>query len=216
MSELASPLRAWESFYVIVGTSAGALTGLQFVVMTLIAETERSRRRSEAVSAFGSPNVVHFCAGLLISALLSVPWMQMAHAGWAVAATGAGGAIYCAIVVRRAMRQQDYQPVFEDWLFHTVLPALAYVALLVAGSLFTRDPAAVLFPIAGATLLLVFVGIHNAWDTVMYVTVQMMPPGGDATAGPGVPASSSGSPAGSDAGRTATGAGPKPPASEVP
>src|SRR5207247_3359319 len=34
---VASPLQAWESFYVIVGSSAGALTGLQFVVMTLIA-----------------------------------------------------------------------------------------------------------------------------------------------------------------------------------
>src|SRR5438034_1279313 len=28
-----SPLAAWESFYVIVGSSAAALTGLQFVVI---------------------------------------------------------------------------------------------------------------------------------------------------------------------------------------
>jgi len=27
-------LKEWESFYVIVGSSAGALIGLQFVVMT--------------------------------------------------------------------------------------------------------------------------------------------------------------------------------------
>ena len=30
-------LSGWENFYVIVGSSAGALIGLQFVVMTLIA-----------------------------------------------------------------------------------------------------------------------------------------------------------------------------------
>ena len=31
-------LSGWENFYVIVGSSAGALIGLQFVVMTLIAD----------------------------------------------------------------------------------------------------------------------------------------------------------------------------------
>jgi len=33
-----SALSGWENFYVIVGSSAGALIGLQFVVITLIAE----------------------------------------------------------------------------------------------------------------------------------------------------------------------------------
>jgi hypothetical protein len=34
-------LGEWESFYVIVGSSAGALIGLQFVVIALIAERPR-------------------------------------------------------------------------------------------------------------------------------------------------------------------------------
>jgi len=29
-------LLQWENFYIIVGSSAGALTGLQFVVMALV------------------------------------------------------------------------------------------------------------------------------------------------------------------------------------
>jgi len=33
-----TPIVAWESFYVIVGSSGAALTGLQFVVMALVAE----------------------------------------------------------------------------------------------------------------------------------------------------------------------------------
>ena len=32
-------LRNWQNFYEIVGSSAGALTGLQFVVITLITQT---------------------------------------------------------------------------------------------------------------------------------------------------------------------------------
>ena len=36
-------LAGWENFYVIVGSSAGALIGLQFVVITLIADTPLAR-----------------------------------------------------------------------------------------------------------------------------------------------------------------------------
>lgn len=71
---LAPSLEAWGNFYVIVGSSAGALTGLQFVVMTLIAQTDMARGRGESISAFGTLHVVHFCAALLVAAILSVPW----------------------------------------------------------------------------------------------------------------------------------------------
>lgn len=65
MSEMA----AWDSFYVIVGSAAGALIGLQFVVLTLIAERPPLR-----VAAFSTPTIVHFGVVLLMSALLRAPW----------------------------------------------------------------------------------------------------------------------------------------------
>jgi hypothetical protein len=169
---IASPLEAWASFYVIVGSSAGALTGLQFVVMTLIAQTEFSRNRGETVSAFGTPNVVHFCAALLVASILSVPWSALRPAGLAVAACGALGVFYSVIVIRRAHRQREYQPVFEDWLWHTILPWVAYAALFVAGAVLGPASAGALYFIGAATLLLVFIGIHNAWDTVTYLTMN--------------------------------------------
>ena len=172
MHEAVSPLVGWESFYVIVGSSAGALTGLQFVVMTLIAENMPSRgSRGEAISAFGTPNVVHFCASLLVASILSVPWTAVGPAGIAVAGSGALGVVYSVIVTKRALRQGEYRPVLEDWVWHCVLPLLAYAALLGAGVALGRDFVEALFVIGGAALLLVFVGIHNAWDTVTYVTV---------------------------------------------
>jgi hypothetical protein len=166
------PLEAWGNFYVIVGSSAGALTGLQFVVMTLIAQTEFARGRGESVSAFGSPNVVHFCAVLLVASVLSVPWSAMRPAGLAVAGCGMLGSIYSVVVVRRAHRQREYRPVFEDWLWHTILPMLAYAVLLGAGAAVEWSPESTLLAIAAAALLLVFIGIHNAWDTVTYVTMR--------------------------------------------
>src|SRR5438477_11508940 len=92
--ERASPIAAWDSFYVIVGSSAAALTGLQFVVMTLISTDEQERARSPEVSAFGTPTVVHFCAALLMSAILSAPWHAVSSAGLALAICGGVGVAY--------------------------------------------------------------------------------------------------------------------------
>ena len=81
-------LESWANFYVIVGSSAGGLTGLQFVVMTLIAQATEMRGNADTLGAFGSPNVVHFCATLLVAAILSAPWHTLRQAGIAVILCG--------------------------------------------------------------------------------------------------------------------------------
>ncbi|HEY6865903.1 MAG TPA: hypothetical protein VI792_01530 [Candidatus Eisenbacteria bacterium] len=169
-----SSLDAWANFYVIVGSTAGALTGLQFVVLTLIAQASALRGSRDSIAAFGSPNVVHFCAALLVAAILAAPWHTMAQAGPPVIACGTAGVLYCVAVLRRARRQSGYQPVLEDWVWHNILPTLAYAALLAAGFALQRQLAGALFVIGGAELLLLFIGIHNAWDTVTYVTLEEM------------------------------------------
>jgi len=121
---------------------------------------------------FGTPTVVHFCVALLISATLSAPWQELANAGLALGISGTGGLIYVAIVVRRARRQTNYTPVLEDRLWHGVLPFVAYAAIDLAGIELRGNPERALFVVATATVLLVFVGIHNAWDTVTYIAVQ--------------------------------------------
>ncbi len=173
MHESASGLLpTWEVFYLIVGTTAGALIGLQFVVMTLIADAGLLRGRGESISAFGTPNVVHFCAALLVTVIVSIPWGVLPPAGIGVAMSGLIGVVYSAVVTRRALRQTGYQPVLEDWVWHSALPALAYATMLVAGAFLIRRNPGALFFIGPATLLLVFVGIHNAWDTVEYLILQ--------------------------------------------
>jgi hypothetical protein len=64
----------------------------------------------------------------------------------------------------------------EDWLFHTVLPLVSYTALLVAAILLAIHPAPALFVIAVATVLLLFIGIHNAWDNVRYIALELSQP----------------------------------------
>jgi hypothetical protein len=169
------PLPTWQNFYVIIGTAAATLTGLMFVVMTLTARV-RNRSSNEALGAFASPTVMHFGTALLVAAILSAPWQALWNAGLLLGLTGLGGVTYDIIVVLRARRQTDYQLVLEDWLWYTASPLVSYTAFVVAAILLPINPAPALFVIAAATLLLLFTGIHNAWDTVTYVAVYLSPP----------------------------------------
>jgi len=160
-------LAAWDSFYVIVGSAAGALIGLQFVVVTLIAQRP-IRASPDGSAAFGTPTVVHFGAALLLAALLRAPWQSITAPAVLWGLVGCGGITYAVIVLRRMREQGVYEPEFEDWLFHVVLPLAAYAALTVsafATVLLTREA---LFGVGAAALLLLFTGIHNAWDAVFY------------------------------------------------
>jgi hypothetical protein len=165
-----APLAGWESFYVIVGSSAAALTGLQFVVIALVAEVSPRSSNAE-IDAFATPSIVHFCLALLTSATLSAPWRGLGSPAIVVGFTGLAGLLYAAIVIRRARRQTGYKPVFEDWLWHAALPVVAYASLVGAAVAMPSRPLAALFLMGAATLLLVFIGIHNAWDTVTFITV---------------------------------------------
>ena len=166
-----SPFSAWESFYVIVGSSAAALTGLQFVVVVLGAEA-RALRSQETVGAFGTPTIVHLCAALLISAIMSVPWRALANAQLALGATGVAGVVYMGVVIKRARRSQLYTPVLEDWLWHCIFPLIAYLTVLVAALVLQRDLPRWLLVIGVTALVLLFIGIHNAWDAVTYIATQ--------------------------------------------
>jgi hypothetical protein len=173
-----SPFAAWESFYVVIGSSSAVLIGLQFVVITLSAEINAPGVGS-AVGAFSTPTIVHFCAVLLIAAILSAPWPGRSSAAIALGVCGVAGLAYALLVVRRARRQTIYMPVLEDWIWYNVLPLIAYAALLVAAVLLQRYPAPSLFVMGGTALLLLFVGIHNAWDTVTYIVLRRQRPEGD-------------------------------------
>src|SRR5262245_12075685 len=131
-------LTAWDSFYVIVGSAAGALIGLQFVVVTLLAQ-KPSTPVPEATAAFGTPTVVHLGAALLLSAHARAPWPTIVFPALLWGLMGLGGVVYAVIVIRRMRAQAAYIPEFEDWLFHIVLPTGAY-ALLALSALAWAPP----------------------------------------------------------------------------
>src|SRR2546423_7053858 len=104
-----------------------------------------------------------------MSAVLSAPWRGPGGAALIVGACGLAGIAYSVVVARRAVGQTGYKPVLEDWVWHVVLPFVSYALLLAAAGFLPWRPAPALFGVAAATLLLLYIGIHNAWDAVVYL-----------------------------------------------
>jgi hypothetical protein len=157
----------WSPFYSMVGETAGTLIGLQFIVMTLMAQTAM-RLSPEGGSAYSTPTTIHFATAFFVCALLEAPWPALVFAAALLGAIGVGGMVYSVIVIRRIGRQSNYQPLIEDWLFHAWLPLIAYAGLAGGAAGLLWRPHEALFGVGASVLLLLGVGVHNSWDIVTY------------------------------------------------
>ena len=101
---------------------------------------------------------------------MSAPWPSLFPATVALVTCGFGGLAYSVVVIRRARRQTGYRPVWEDWLWYATLPCSAYVALSLA-AVFLAATTHAPFVVGAAALGLLFIGIHNAWDSVTHIVV---------------------------------------------
>jgi hypothetical protein len=165
------PLSEWETFYVITGSAGAALTGLMFVVIAL--RTEAIVEGEEGgVRAFGTPTVLHFCGVLLIAAILSFPRQTVTTLALCLGGTGIAGLALSTWVVVQARRQSSYTPVLSDWIWHVAMPLVAYASVAAAAGVLLRWPVVALDMVAGASLLLLFIGIHNAWDAAVWMAAR--------------------------------------------
>jgi hypothetical protein len=167
-----SLLTGWDNFYVILGSSAGGLTGLTFVVIALINETMRGVRPT-GVRAFVTPTMVHFGGVLAFAAFLSMPHQRLAtlSAGFAIA--GLAGVIYGGFIAANMRRQGTaYVPVLEDWVWNVILPTLVYGSLTVMAVLIWSRPTQTMYVVATLSLVMLLIGIRNAWDIAVWMTMQ--------------------------------------------
>jgi hypothetical protein len=165
-----TPLSEWANFYLIAGPSAGALIGLQFVVVTLLANVPIAKVDAVASGTFSTPSVVHFGMVLFLSAIVCAPWSDLTPCAVLWGLLGLLGLVYSVGVARKLRSQSVYEPVFEDWIFHALLPIAAYAVLGGSACLAHAYVHVALFMVAAVALLLLFIGIHNAWDAVTYHT----------------------------------------------
>ncbi len=79
------------------------------------------------------------------------------------------GVVYIITVARQMRIQTAYKPEFGDWLYYALLPLAAYIMLALSAFTAISDTSDALFGIGAAALLLLFIGIHNAWDSIVYL-----------------------------------------------
>lgn len=175
MNPSISPLLAvWQNFYVIVGTSAGALTGLQFVVIALITQA-RAATGDREIRAFGTPTVTHFCVALLISVVMASPWRSLQNLGICLTLFGAAGVAYSIRIIWHA-RKVTYRPTLDDWFWYSAMPLITHGVLMGASIWMISDSRLPLVAIAADTLAFLLLGIRNAWDTVTYIALKHSQP----------------------------------------
>ena len=167
MSNLMTEFAEWDNFYMIIGSAAGALIGLQFVALTLMSQRTQ-QPTAEAGSVFATPTIVHFGAALLLAALLHAPWRTAAPAAVLWGLMGVIGVIYACRVAHRMGRQTVYKPGSEDWAFYFMLPVSTYAILMLSALAAISYLREALFAVGASALLFLFIGIHNSWDTVTY------------------------------------------------
>ena|SRR6266487_197614 len=175
-SEL-SLLSNWQNFYMIIGTAAATLTGLMFVATSIIAGIDTHVPTANAgIAAFNTPTVVHFCAVLLLAGILSAPWQAFSSISILVCLFSLGMVFYLIIIMRRMRRMPHYQSTLEDWLWYMVLPLLAHILLIIAALVLPANPAPALYVVSAAMVMLLCIGIRNAWDNVTYLAVDRAHP----------------------------------------
>jgi hypothetical protein len=166
-----SALTDWANFYVITGSAAAGLMGLTFVVIALAAN--RRGMTTNGMRAFVTPTIVHFGTVLALAAFLSVPRQTVTCLSLGFGAAGVAGLIYGGLVGASMRRLGSlYVPVGEDWLWHVTLPTVVYGALLVMAFLLPRRIEQSLDGVAAVSMLLLFIGIHNAWDVAVSISVR--------------------------------------------
>jgi hypothetical protein len=109
---------------------------------------------------------------LLVAAILTTPGHTIASLSFSLGVCGIGGIAYSVPIIVRMRRQKAYTPMRSDWVWNILLPLVAYVCLLGSAAVVWVSAAAALYSVAAGTLLLLYIGIHNAWDAAMWMAVH--------------------------------------------
>lgn len=161
-------LQAWETFYLVVGTSAGALVGVMFIVATLTAEIAIDQINRGTI-VYQNPTVFHFGAIVAVSALALVPEHLLAAVAVLIPAAGIAGLVYAGLTLRRISEPYEfYEATPSDYLFFGALPGLSYMLMIAGGIMVFSVPDVAAETIGAGTLLLLLVAIRNAWDVATF------------------------------------------------
>jgi hypothetical protein len=169
MPPLNRVLTQWHDFYALIGGAAATLVALIFVAVSIGAGVFTAKHQA-GVRSFLSPTVVHFTAILVICLLANIPTDNRALLGALLGCVGAVGLGYSGWVWRR-MRRHGIAASIDavDRLWYALLPVPAYLTVIAAGAGLYEGRGQSLDLLAAALILLLLIGIRNAWDMTVWI-----------------------------------------------
>lgn len=167
---MAQPMfEGWGEYFFMIGSSAAALIGLMFVVVTLTAgrdraEVERGKHlyTSPIVWALG---VVLALSGMAIAPGVSAKFFGLAGSGLGLLGIAIG--LRSAVGIWRSPGAPDAREFDVFW--YGVAPALVYAGLSVSAVAIVRGVAWGPTAVAADLMALLLVSIHAEWDLVTYL-----------------------------------------------
>jgi hypothetical protein len=167
-------LQGWQNFYMLAGTAAATLTGLMFVAVTFGSGLVK-RETMQSTRAFLDPTYMHFVQVLFTACLMTVPTLGPGVLGGVLIVLGAFRLFRLRWVFgayREAQRQHgDIE--LSDWLMSIACPLLCHALLLATGVAFVLHDAVALTSLAVVILMLLFVGIHGAWELFVWMAMAI-------------------------------------------
>jgi hypothetical protein len=158
-------LEHWHDFYLLVGTAGATLLGLLFIAVSLGAGF-LSEERTAPTRAFYSPVVIHFASVLFISAIALVPSHRSMYFAALIGACAVVGFVV-SLYVTVQLFSHDWTTYKQDHISYALLPAAAYLVLLIAAAMIWSENELALDFLSGALLLLLLINIRNAWDLML-------------------------------------------------
>lgn len=157
--------QGWDTFFFLIGSSAGALIGLMFIVITLTAGHE-PRQVERGAPVYVTPIVFHFAVVFIVSVISVVPGMSPPVAAVILAICAIAGLAYSVVTTIRLCRSgwEDPVPGWSDKCFYGFLPTIIYLALAGAAIAVPFSKRNVVMAIGAIVLGLLLLGIRNAWD----------------------------------------------------
>jgi hypothetical protein len=157
----------WENFYLLLGPAAAGLIGLLFVVVTLTAGRERAEA-SRGQALYMTPTALQFAVVMTFSAVAMAPRMPPVATVTIfglVALAGLANAVRTSIGIG-SPRPGREPPHWSDFWMYGVTPGVVYIALCGACVAVWMRAEWAAYALAGLLLILLLVGIRNAWDLI--------------------------------------------------
>ena len=162
----------WHDFYTLVGTAAATLVGLMFVAASVGTGVFTSERQV-GLRTFLSPTVVAFSVVLAASLIGVLPISNWRPPGFLLMGIGLLGVVYSWRVWHQMLHGGIVESIdLEDRVWYTIVPAMAYLVLAIAGAALGIETETASAVLAIGVCLLLLAGIRNAWDMTTWIVLR--------------------------------------------